>query len=240
MSASLSTYVSETLRQRGIDVGHNLSPAAHPELSFEPPTLVTKEIRLEFPSRFGAFTKIHGPGHVTWVEIGRYGSFAPFVTLGANEHDMRRLSTSSSFENPGLYGWDVLTSGAASQDFHPFEKSVAPVRIGNDVWIGQGAFVASGVTIGNGAVVGALSCVTRDVPPYAIVAGNPARLIRYRFDHETIIRLERLAWWRFALVDLARFPVTALPECLDALERAVEAGSLEPYDPSPVTLGSLA
>lgn len=67
--------------------------------------------------------------------------------------------------------------------------------IGNDVWIGVNACVLSGVRIGDGAVVGACSVVTRDVPPYAIVAGNPARLVRKRFDDETIEELLKIKWW---------------------------------------------
>ena len=69
------------------------------------------------------------------------------------------------------------------------------MTIGNDVWIGSGAMILSGVTIGDGAVVAARAVVTKDVPPYAIVAGNPARLVRYRFDEATIAALLEAAWW---------------------------------------------
>lgn len=69
------------------------------------------------------------------------------------------------------------------------------VIIGNDVWIGTGALILSGVRIGDGAVVGANAVVTRDVMPYAIVAGNPARLVRYRFDRRTVGELLRTRWW---------------------------------------------
>jgi acetyltransferase-like isoleucine patch superfamily enzyme len=76
---------------------------------------------------------------------------------------------------------------------HPTTKG--NVVIGNDVWIGFGAIILSGVTIGDGAAIGACSVVTRDVPPYAIAAGNPAQIIRYRFPEEIVATLLRIKWW---------------------------------------------
>lgn len=70
-----------------------------------------------------------------------------------------------------------------------------PVTIGHDVWIGHGATIMPGVTIGNGAVIGSGAVVTKDVPPYCIVAGVPAKPIRERFPQETAARIERIAWW---------------------------------------------
>ena len=67
--------------------------------------------------------------------------------------------------------------------------------VGNDVWIGYGALIMPGITIGDGAIVATAAVVTKDVPPYAIVGGNPASILRYRFDLETIARLQRIRWW---------------------------------------------
>lgn len=71
------------------------------------------------------------------------------------------------------------------------------VTVGSDVWIGNGVRILSGVTVGDGAMIGAGSVVTRDVPPYAFVAGNPASVIRYRFSDDQIVVLLRLAWWNW-------------------------------------------
>ena len=78
------------------------------------------------------------------------------------------------------------------------KKLNQPVTIGNDVWIGEGVFIGSGITVGNGAVIGAHSVVTHDVPPYAIAIGAPARILRYRFSEEEIIKLLNSNWWTWS------------------------------------------
>jgi len=85
---------------------------------------------------------------------------------------------------------------------HP--KTKGNVVIGNDVWIGLNACILSGVTIGDGAVIGAQAVVAKNVPPYAIVAGNPARVIRYRFDEQVIAKLLAIAWWNWPDAEIAQ------------------------------------
>ena len=84
---------------------------------------------------------------------------------------------------------------------HPRQKG--DIIIGNDVWIGQEAFILSGVTIGNGAVIGARAVVAKNVKPYSIVVGNPARHIRFRFDEPTIEALLKIAWWDWPIEKIA-------------------------------------
>jgi hypothetical protein len=93
---------------------------------------------------------------------------------------------------------DQYPFSAVGKKYHKYPypiKSKGDINVGNDVWIGYEALVLSGVRIGDGAVVGARSVVTKDVPPYAIVAGNPAKLIRYRFSPEVVEQLLDLKWW---------------------------------------------
>jgi acetyltransferase-like isoleucine patch superfamily enzyme len=112
----------------------------------------------------------------------------------------------------------------AAIEGHPRTKG--DVVIGNDVWLGREAMILSGVTIGDGAVVGARALVTRDVPPYAIVAGNPAQFVRSRFAPEIVARLLAIRWWDWPEERIAR----AVPQMLDrditAFLDAVEAGRL--------------
>lgn len=122
----------------------------------------------------------------TRLEIGAYCSIAEGVTIVlGGEHRTDWVTT---------YPLRVLNDlPGAWTDGHPASKG--DIRIGNDVWIGTGALLLSGIEIGDGAVIGAGAVVTRDVPPFAIVAGNPASIVRYRFDEETRAALLRISWW---------------------------------------------
>jgi acetyltransferase-like isoleucine patch superfamily enzyme len=130
------------------------------------------------------------PNVRTWgeggkVTIGKYCSIASGVTiLLGGDHRTDWVTT---------YPFMSFWGEAGHIQGHP--KTKGNVVIGNDVWIGLDAFILSGVKIGDGAVIGARAVVTKDVPPYAIVAGNPARIVRFRFDKETIEKLQRIAWW---------------------------------------------
>lgn len=125
-------------------------------------------------------------GDTAGVSIGNFTSIADDVVFAiGGGHPLDRVSLFPFRAQFGLPG--------AFEDGHPTTKG--DIVVGSDVWIGRGARVMSGVTIGHGAVIGAYSVVARDVRPYAIVVGNPARELRRRFDDDTIGRLLALAWW---------------------------------------------
>lgn len=128
---------------------------------------------------------------VIHAEIGSYCSIAPHVIIGGGVHPVDRVSTS-----PFTYG---SATGLAVRALPPppdFAENPKTV-IGHDVWIGYAAVILPGVRIGDGAVVAAGAVVSRDVPPYAIVAGVPARLQRLRFSPEEIAWLQQTEWWRW-------------------------------------------
>jgi acetyltransferase-like isoleucine patch superfamily enzyme len=124
---------------------------------------------------------------ITHADIGSFVSIANGVVIGGGRHPMEWVAMSPVFYE----GRDSVKAKFSTHKRDP----VKPVVIGHDVWIGRSAIVLSGVEIGIGAVVGAGSVVTKNVPAYAVVAGNPARLIRYRFSESIIQRLLYTRWW---------------------------------------------
>ncbi len=128
------------------------------------------------------------------VQLGPYSSIGPRVTIGENEHEQTLFSTS-----------DVLFECIERKSYaiHRGEHT----DIGPDVWIGANAFIRKGVRIGPGAIIGAHTVVLKDVPPYAIMVGVPARLIRYRFSPDTCSRLAASQWWTIEKVRLQQILV---------------------------------
>lgn len=141
--------------------------------------------------------KIRFPGSGATLSIGRFCSFADGVDilLGGNH----RTDWISTYPFPEFA---VDWPEAAARDDHHATRG--HVTIGHDVWIGSQAMILSGVTIGHGAVVAARSVVTRDVPPYSIVAGNPARPVKQRFGDAAITALLDASWWNWSRDRIAR------------------------------------
>jgi len=135
--------------------------------------------------QIGDFTYVNRGAIVVSASVGRFCSIGYYSQIGVEDHPIDGLSTS-----PLLYG-PANVVGATTHS----SESNGPAVLGSDVWIGGNAIVRQGVTIGHGAVVGANSVVIRDVPPYAVVVGAPARVVRFRFSDEVIAALLELEWW---------------------------------------------
>jgi phosphonate metabolism protein (transferase hexapeptide repeat family) len=157
--------------------------------------------------RLGAYTELGEGGYYENVELGDYSYTGPYcflqnavvgkfsniaaaVRIGPTMHPMDRPTIHHFTYRRRRYGMDEVDD----EEFFA-ERASRIARIGHDTWIGHGAIVMPGVTVGDGAVVGSGAVVTKDVPPFAVVVGVPARKIKDRFPAELAAAMQRIAWW---------------------------------------------
>ncbi|SEL21402.1 hypothetical protein SAMN04515666_10393 [Bosea lupini] len=141
-------------------------------------------------STLGDYSYVVNDSNIIYTTIGKFCSIAAHTRINPGNHPMQRASQAHFTYRASAYFEDAQDEAA----FFDWRRST-PVTIGHDVWIGHGAIVLAGRSIGTGAVVAGGAVVTKDVPDYTIVAGNPARIIRRRFPEEIAERLKALAWW---------------------------------------------
>lgn len=200
----------------GLEIRADVFNITQGSLSFEPPVRVAGAT-FHGVSSIGAFSYTVD-GHVYSTNIGRYCSIARGVNVGQFNHPTSwlstnpfqfqatsRIKTGNDFPWKDVYEADVPTSDASKA---ARKAVVKETNIGHDVWIGNGVVIIAGVMIGNGAVIGAGAVVTRDVEPYSIVGGVPARQIGKLFDTQTIERLLKTRWWEYATWQLRHLDFT--------------------------------
>ncbi len=163
------------------------------------------------------------------VSLGRYCSIGPMLDFLGDSHPADWASTSpfSYAKDAAGVGGYLQRHGLETPPLHPYAFEARPVTLGNDVFIGNRVIIKSGVTIGDGAVVGGGSVVTKDVEPYAVVGGAPARLIRYRFKPELIDRYLAARWWRYGPDLLRRLPVSNPEAFIDGVAALDARGETE-------------
>lgn len=243
MPIPLTQRLIEQLRVRGVTTLHGPGSALPDDTEFEPPCSF-KWMTIQHSLRMGAFS--YGvSGFYFGCRIGRYCSFGEAVQAGRHPHPMHWFSSSPFFYQPYADVLDQpLPSTHTLTPVRDFKRRSPPVvarttHIGNDVWIGHGAFLLPGITVGDGAVIAAMAVVTKDVPPYAVVAGSPAKVIRYRFTATHIERLSASRWWQYAPWQLKGARVDDIGAFLDLVSSLRDSG-IEPYRTDWVRPGALA
>ncbi len=154
-------------------------------------------------TRLGDYSYICEGGQADFATIGKFANIAALARIGAGNHPTWRATQHHFVYRAG----DYFDGEADEEAFFDWRRAQGPV-IGHDVWLGHGVVVLPGVTIGDGAVVGAGSVVTRDVAPYAVAVGAPARTVKMRFAEPVAERMRALAWWDWSHEALRR----ALPD----------------------------
>ena len=144
----------------------------------------------------GRYSYVSRETLIQHTDIGSFCSISEKCNIGMPSHPVSMVSTSPVF----LKGNNYLKENFAEIEYEHRPKTV----IGNDVWIGANALIKSGVHIGNGAIIAAGAVVVKDVPPYAIVGGVPAKIIKYRFDEHLIREIQEIEWWKLDFAKLQR------------------------------------
>lgn len=147
-------------------------------------------------TKIGSYTFINDAVQIdaNTKEIGRYCSISAGVKIGLGPHPLSYISTSPAFYSK--------YRGFVTENIFDEYKEKGYTYISDDVWIGANAIIMAGITVGRGAIIGAGAIVTHDIPPFSIVVGNPGRVIRYRFDLDTIEMIEKSKWWEKEISEL--------------------------------------
>lgn len=235
-----------TLIQNGIDIIDPIGTKLRGKIHFEP--FIWLGSGFYEIEKMGSFSYIGENALISSVEsIGRFCSIARNVVMGEAEHPTSYLSTSPifyskkywkdhSFMNE-FYTNSKKSIIEADNNIKNVTPSFEKITIGNDVWIGEGVFIRKGVTIGDGAIIASHAVVTKDVKPYEVVGGVPAKHIKMRFDINIINELLKIQWWNYDIRDYKNFDFTSIETCVKILNKKISNNELNIYEPKEIIWG---
>ncbi|HEX4411549.1 MAG TPA: CatB-related O-acetyltransferase [Xanthobacteraceae bacterium] len=213
----VDSYINDTAQPVYLHDVARLNPGAKIfKSTFNGPLFLNREAQLGPDSTIGKYSGLGENVFFARGIMGAYCAVGPRTSINPFNHPTDWLSNCEFQYRDDTYGWveEYKSLSRLSRTPDMFKT----VTIGNDVWIGNNANVLGGVTIGDGAVIAASSVVTKDVPPYAMVAGVPATIKRFRFSEDIIARLLRAKWWDLELSDLSGLPFRDIERCLSKIE----------------------
>jgi acetyltransferase-like isoleucine patch superfamily enzyme len=193
----LLTFVYPELKVLDNDRPEYALRSSHVTNSTIAPTAALYPPHQVWNSSIGDYSYVAHNAWISFTRIGNFCSIGPNFHCGWGIHPLDGISTSPMFYSTARQNGSTLCSYDKVQERKP-------IHIGNDVFIGMNVTILDGVTVGNGAVIGAGTIVSKDVPPYAIVVGNPMRILRFRFSEETVKKLLETAWWDWPIEELQR------------------------------------
>ncbi|MCW4357256.1 CatB-related O-acetyltransferase [Bacillus altitudinis] len=187
----------------------------------------------------GAFSSSNSALPINTI-VGRYSSIAQNIDRFFGNHPTNRFTTSMLTYDQNVTTFnDYLSESQKSFYYVPNPSpNASAIVIGNDVWVGQDVrFSTTGITVGDGAIIAAGSIVTKDVPPYAIVGGTPAKLIKFRFPPHIVQKLMNLKWWQYAYGDFSTVRADDdIETFIDKVTVLVESGAIKPFIPEVATI----
>ena len=233
----ITLEIQQKLLEKGVALSWNRPFVLPDNCVFEPPCNLYRS-QIAHSLEIGAFSTTQG-GYFFATKIGRYCSIEDNVQIGRGSHPISWGSTSPTLYQNHSYVFNQEIREAKNFLTNAKPRSFRTTVIGNDVHIGWGALINQGVHIGNGSIIKPMSVVTKDVPPYSVIEGNPGQIVDVRLPIELSSELNKLAWWKFAFWDLSEIPNENPREFLRYIEEKLEKGSAV-YSPGPVFLKSLS